>query len=337
MTEPSHTKSSFKKWLKKFVGIIISIVCLWYVFRDTNFAELKQEIAKLNWYYVLLGVMSLSVDYGIRAKRWALMLQSTGAKVKTADCIPAFLGSIALNNVLPLRAGDVVRALVFPAAIGVDRVTATASLVLERLVDLLTLLICLGIGLSLTSITQAHNFLGNSVLTLAITGGAVLFFIMFFSPVIVKWLPTLQTYLLKKEYPRLANVIPVVSDLLGHLKTMAHPYTLLILFLLSMCAWVGEAGLFWALMKGLSIDVTLSAALVVMAIATLSTLLPSSPGYAGTFDLAVKSAIILLGGSASQATSFAIVAHLGIWLPTTIAGGIALICKPSLFEKNKTH
>lgn len=338
MTDPTQTankKSSLGKWLRQSIGIVISVICLWFVFHQINIEELKQEIVKLKWQFVLLGITSLSLDYALRVKRWAMMLQATGANVKSMDCAPAFLGSITLNNVLPFRAGDVVRALVFPAAIGVDRVTATASLVFERLLDLLTLLICLGIGLTLSSITTIPDWLGESILTLSITGGALLFFIVACSHLIVKRLGALQHYLIAKQRPRLANIISIASELLSHLKTMARPSTLFMLFLLSMIAWVGEAGLFWALLEGLSINASFSAGLMIMAMATLSTLVPSSPGYIGPFHLATASAITLLGGTPSQAASFALLAHLGIWLPTTLAGSIALIYKPSLFQKKR--
>jgi len=55
-------------------------------------------------------------------------------------------------------------------------------------------------------------------------------------------------------------------------------------------------------------------AVTIMAIATLSTLIPSSPGYVGPFHLAAFFAIKILGGSAEQATSFAVLAHLSVWL-----------------------
>lgn len=329
-------KTSLGKWLKQSVGIVISIICLWFVFHQINIDELKQEIVKLKWHYVFFGVVSLSIDYAIRIRRWALMLQATGANVNSMDCAPAFLGSITLNNVLPFRAGDVVRALVFPSAIGVDRVTATASLVFERLLDLLTLLVCLGLGLSLSNISQIPDWLGELVLTLSITGGAVLFFIVVFSHLIVKRLSVLQSYLIAQQHPRFANIVSVMSDLLNHLKTMAHPRVLFSLFILSMLAWVGESGLFLSLLTGLSITAAPSAALLIMAMATLSTLVPSSPGYIGPFHLATASAITLLGGTPSQAASFALLAHLGIWLPTTLAGAVALMYKPSLFQKKQT-
>jgi hypothetical protein len=69
-----------------------------------------------------------------------------------------------------------------------------------------------------------------------------------------------------------------------------------------------------------------------MSIATLSTLVPSSPGYVGPFHLAAFTAVSLIGGTAAQAGSFAVLAHLALWLPTTAAGAIAILFRPELFR-----
>jgi uncharacterized membrane protein YbhN (UPF0104 family) len=101
--------------------------------------------------------------------------------------------------------------------------------------------------------------------------------------------------------------------------------------LLSAIVWAGEAGLFWAMFQGLDLHASYASALMVMAIATLSTLVPSSPGYVGPFHLAAFAAVRALGGSDAQAASFAVLSHLSLWLPTTVAGGIAILLNPKLF------
>src|ERR1700730_12840673 len=132
--------------IRQILGVGISIVCLVLVFRKVDFNQLKLALENFKWHFVALGLASLALDYAMRIQRWAVMLRAGGATVSGWDCAAPFLGSITLNNVLPFRAGDLVRALVFPSAIGVRRVTATASLLLDRLVDMLTLLLSLGIG-----------------------------------------------------------------------------------------------------------------------------------------------------------------------------------------------
>ena len=116
---------------------------------------------------------------------------------------------------------------------------------------------------------------------------------------------------------------------------MSRIPVLLATFLFSMLVWVGEAGLFLALLRGLKLNVGVAFAVVVMAIATLSTLVPSSPGYIGPFHLAAFTAVSMLGGNSAQAASFAVVAHLGLWLPTTVAGALAMLFNPKLFARAK--
>jgi len=105
----------------------------------------------------------------------------------------------------------------------------------------------------------------------------------------------------------------------------------------SMLVWLGEAGLYYSVLLGAGIDGSLLVALLVMAIATLSTLLPSSPGYVGSFHLAAFTAVSLVGDTAARAGSYAVIVHLSLWLPTTLAGVIAIWISPSLFRTAKSQ
>ncbi|SOE69828.1 hypothetical protein SAMN05414139_03622 [Burkholderia sp. D7] len=318
--------------IRQILGIGISIACLVLVFRKVDFNQLKLALENFKWHFIALGLVSLAIDYAMRIQRWAVMLRAGGATVSGWNCAPPFLGSITLNNVLPFRAGDLVRALVFPSAIGVRRVTATASLLLERLVDMLTLLLSLGIGLSLSPVAKMPEWLGRSVTALALVGVISLVLMVTLHQPIVRLLAHIERILLQRNAAKLAKLFNVLAQLTRDIGDMSRPRTLLTLILLSMVIWVGETGLFWAVLRGLEIDAGFPAALTIMAVATLSTLVPSSPGYVGPFHLAAYSAAVMLGGTAAQAASFAVLAHLGLWLPTTLAGGIAILAKPALFK-----
>jgi uncharacterized protein (TIRG00374 family) len=320
------------RWLRQAVGVIISVACLWLVFHRVRPDELQQALRQIDWRLVMAGVASLGLGYAIRIHRWAVMLRAAGTPVNGWTCAAPFLGSISLNNVLPFRAGDVVRALVFPAALGVRRVTATASLLLERLLDLLTLLLTLGIGLSLSGQAGLLQWLGRSVVALAASGAAALLVAVTCNSFFGKRLASLQNTAEMHGRLRVATVLKTGADLVRDLARMSRLWTLLLLLALSMAVWAGEAGLFWALLEGLGIHGGVASALLIMAISTLSTLVPSSPGYVGPFHLAAYSTVTMLGGSPAQAASFAILAHLGVWLPTTLAGGIAILAHPALFK-----
>jgi len=326
-----HSK---KNYARQATGFVISIVCLVLVFRKVDIDQIKAAVENFHWHYFVLGLIALAFDYTIRIVRWAVMLRAGGAAISATRCAAPFLGSITLNNVLPFRAGDVIRALVFPAALGVSRLTATASLLFERLVDMLTLLACLGVGVLASSSASIPEWLQRSVVVLAVIGCTMLFLIAVFGDHAVKVLAYIEARMASRS-ARLAKVIVTVSGLIGSIGAMSRVSVLLLITALSACIWVGETGLFWAILHGLNIDVDFPGALTIMAVTTLSTLVPSSPGYVGPFHFAAYSMAVMFGSSASAAASFAVLSHLALWIPTTVAGGLAILLNPSLFQRRK--
>lgn len=322
-----------KNWKNNVIGVLISVACLGLIAWRINIDEFLIAIHQFQWDWLLIGLFSLAVGYTLRIIRWWFLLRAAGIGVTPAKCAAPFLGSIALNNILPMRLGDVVRALVFPAAIGVGRIVATGSLVMERLVDLMTLLVCLVLGLQATSGAELPDWLTWTAVSLALGGSVVLALVFFFSGRLSRWVgrPTRRPASAKR-----ARLLRALHDLLAGFDAMSRLPVLLTLFVVSILVWAGEAGLFWAVLRGFGFEAGAGAAMVVMAIATLSTLVPSSPGYVGPFHLAAFAAVTILGGTSAQAASFAVLAHLGVWLPTTLAGVLAILFNPQLFGQVKS-
>ena len=326
-----HARQS-SNWVRNSVGIFISAACLGFIAWRINLDEVVSAISNFQWVWLTLGIASLALGYFARILRWSSLLRAAGAHVPASKCAAPFMASIALNNTLPMRLGDVVRALVFPQAIGIGRIVAMGSLVMERLVDLLTLLACLAIGLALTANAQLPSWLVGTALGLAATGGIFLIMVFLFSGRLSRWA---GGRVHKAANSKRQHIFHALRDLLEGFESMSRIPVLLALFLLSMLVWVGEAGLFWAVLRGQGLNAGAASAVIVMTIATLSTLVPSSPGYVGPFHLAAFSAVSMLGGTSAQAASFAVLAHLGVWLPTTVAGALAILFNPQLFGRAK--
>lgn len=315
------TAGSTGRWISLSVGLLISAACLAFIAQKIDFAEVSGAFRRFEWRYFAAGVVSLAFGYCMRILRWSCILNATGSRVSFGQCAAPFLGSIALNNVLPLRLGDLVRALVFPSSIGVTRTVATSSLVMERLVDLMTLLMWLAVSLYVGRYLDVPQWVKDSALLLACLGTVTLIGIFALSGVLSR---------------RLADVpspaVKTVAALLGGFDAMSRLPVLLLVFSLSLLVWIGEAGLFYSLLFGFGLDATPAAAMIIMAIATLATLVPSSPGYVGPFHLAAFAGISLLGGTNEQAASFAVLSHLGLWVPTTLAGAFAIASAPNMFR-----
>jgi uncharacterized protein (TIRG00374 family) len=281
----------------------------------------------------VFGVASLAVGYAIRIFRWSVILGAAGASATWKNCAAPFLGSIALNNVLPLRMGDIVRAFVFPAAMGIRRTIAASSLVMERLIDLMTLLACLAIAVVATQSAHLPVLIKESAITMSIVGGLAMTLGFLFSGSLARVFQ--QIALGRKGH--LSRWLVVASTLLHSFEAMSQPRVLFSVIGISMLVWIGESGLFYFVLAGFGLDADPMLAMLVMAIATLSTLLPSSPGYVGPFHLAVFTTVSMLGATSAQAGSCAVLVHLALWLPTTIIGAIAIWMRPALFRADQTN
>ncbi len=318
----------------QLVGLVISVVCIAFVATKIDFHALGQVLVHFDLPWLAVGLASLAVGYTMRIARWAMMLRAAGATIDTASCAAPFLGSIALNNVLPFRAGDVVRALVFPKRLGLERTTATASLLLERVMDLAALVLCLGIGIALLGTTiELPMKLQRLVVVASIGTSVVLAFMLFASARI----SALVQATLDRRGARLPALVSrglhIATIVFNRMAAMSRPHVLLRLSLMSIPVWLGEAGLYFALTHGLHAPLGFAGALTVMALTTLSTLIPSTPGYVGPFHLAAFAAASMLGLDSNSAGAFAILAHFTLWAATTFAGAISILTHRDLFAE----
>jgi hypothetical protein len=62
-----------------------------------------------------------------------------------------------------------------------------------------------------------------------------------------------------------------------------------------------------------------------MTTGTLATLIPSSPGYVGTFDYFAMLGLMAYGAARTAATAHALLVHVILWVPVTAAGGLSAL------------
>jgi hypothetical protein len=272
----------------------------------------------------------------VRIFRWTLMLRAAGAAVGIRACVAPFLGAFALNNVLPFRAGDFVRALVFPAAIGVRRTTAVGSLVLERCLDMIVLVAALGAAVAASSHAGDLDYRAGGAAAAVLGLAVMLVAFVAVTPWIMPRLEAARSSLQRRGSRRLDGLLGVVIEIFAGMRCMVASKTLGILLAVSMAAWCFEAGLFWALLLGMGLDAGFTAGVAIMALATLATMVPSTPGHFGPFHLAAFSMLTLLGASAADAAVFAVLAHFSLWATTTVAGAIAIGLNPRMFRSRAT-
>lgn len=295
---------NFHSWL----GFAVSIALIAWVAFTVEWAQLGNELLRLNWVLVLPVTGFLVAHYLIRALRWRYLLpQGEGIKVRVLfDCI--MVGNFA-TFVLPLRAGEFIRAFLLSRQ---DRFTsfstAFVSVVVERFFDLMMVLGAFAVVIVVVPGIPdwAHNgAFGLSILALCI------FLVMVvgtFVPHRVMALVGFVTFPLPLGFA--ARIKKFAVDFLEGAGVLRHGGRLLKVLGLSVIVWVTAFGashiFFWLFSE----DPPLMVAVTVGVIVALAVAAPSAPGFIGVYQVACLASFKLFGLSSEFAIAYSIVSHL---------------------------
>ncbi|KAF0814768.1 hypothetical protein IGB42_00823 [Andreprevotia sp. IGB-42] len=313
-----------KSYVRLIVGAALAVVFCWLIARNLEWGSLYQTLAAARSGWIGMALLAFAVGYACRISRWHAMLRHDAPQLTRMACAGPFLASFAANNVLPFRAGDVMRAFAFNRRLGTTSGTVLATLFVERLLDLLMVIVMLGgalLAFQLNAATFAR-FGAGFLFAAALVILTVLLFPQSFAP-LVRW----GIKSISRFAPAIgARLLQEADKGLGTLAQLARGTTMLKLLGWSLAAWLAEGGLFYCAALALPAIVTPALAWLALPVGTLATLIPSTPGYVGTFDFPVRLAMTALHtNSVAAATAFALLVHALLWLPPTILGGLYLI------------
>jgi uncharacterized protein (TIRG00374 family) len=306
-----------------WIGIPISLFFLVLAFRGQDPAEIRDAFARVDWRYLPLALILLYTGITIRAYRWHVLLRPV-RDIPTREVFPILIVGYAANNVLPLRTGELVRAWALEQRYGVRKTAALATIAVERLFDGLTMLLFVGGAatvIGLTAELQHVALVAAAVFAVALLGMGVLLSG-----------GALRDRLLQLVLGPLPDALAtrverMAESFLAGLGVLSRRQDLAVVALTSLAAWSFEASMYWTVARAfgdpLATAITPAGALLTTAIGNLATLVPSGPGYVGTFEagvlLAVNGALRIGRG---LALSYAVLLHVILWLPVTVWGSI---------------
>jgi uncharacterized protein (TIRG00374 family) len=305
--------------LKLALGLAISGLFLYALFSKAPLGRVGAALDHASVGWVAASLVGVCLSYALKTQRWVLMLRSLGAEVGLRRAITPLMGSVALNNVLPFRAGDVVRIVAFRRYTGVQPSRQLGTVILERLLDICALLAIL---LAVTSFWSIGD-LGPGVLAaVRLMAGAALLAALGFVLA-----PGPLRLLVRKAGSKLrfrgaSEALLRFSDALA---SLSSPALLTRLAVLSLLAWSCEGLAYMAIARAVGAPEPVAGGLLALAVGTLSTTIPSSPGYVGTFHYFAALALTRLGADQTVATAFAILIHAILWLSTTSVGFLLML------------
>jgi uncharacterized protein (TIRG00374 family) len=311
--------------LRAGLGLGLAMAFLWLVLRHLDYAELTATLASARYGGLVLALLAFAAGYACRIARWRQMLARDNPALRWRDCAGPLLASFAANNVLPFRAGDLMRAVAFNSQLRVGAGTVLASLWVERLLDLLMLLAALGLALAVFGL-GVSQLLGVGALALVALAAGIAALLLV--PGAMAPLAALLTRGFGRLSPVLAQrLTALIAQVMEALYHFAGPRQMGGLLFWSAAAWLAEGAVFWCVAVAVPAVANPTAAWLALPVGTLATLIPSTPGYVGTFDYFVAQALMLLGNAPPAATAFALLVHALLWLPPTVVGGIYLLLR----------
>jgi len=315
-----------KKILRLVLGTFLAALFLWLILRQISIGEIKRAFDGASLIWVLAALGAFAVGYSCRIERWRLMLERDNPSLKWRSCSGPLLASFAANNVLPFRAGDILRSFAFNRKLGTTSGVVITTLFVERLLDLLVVLVLLGTALALFGMdTNRIVGIGGKVLM----AGAIAILGALFSPRFFKPFALAMGRLVARVAPQLGHkLLDETNKGLTTLEHLAKGNMMIKLVSWSLMAWLTEGCVFWCAALALPSILAPLAGWLAFPVGTLATLIPSTPGYVGTFDFFTARAMAALGNTPSSAIAYAILVHALLWLPPTLVGSLYLLLFP---------
>ena len=310
------------------LSLVIGCVFVWLVAKQINYNHLVDVLSTINYLWLVLACMAYGVEYVLRIARWQAMLATQNPTLSWRHCSVPLLVSYAINATLPFRAGDAVRCFGFNARLRAGAGVVLATIIVERILDFLVIIIILGIALSVFHF-ESLPFIRMSGLSLIFICILLLVFLLFprlLSPFLYIARKAL-VFLLPKHEAKFSLEFTNVADTLVGL-SKSHTMTGLIGY--SLAVWIMEGFVFLFVAQALPTMAHPEAAFLALPIGTLATLIPSTPGYIGTFDYFIILSLEAMGNTNAASVAYAMIVHLILWVPPLLLGGIYL-----LFRVNK--
>lgn len=300
-------KGSNKRQWQIWVGLLVGIASLAAVFfLYARPGEIIENLRHVHPGYLLLGALGVAGFLLIRAVRWRFMLDNS---VPYSQVFHIQNIGYMLTQLLPLRLGDVARAVLIGNVPPVTIAQGISTMVVERLLDMLFIVVLLPFTLS--GITSLPDWMRSFALFsgfAAIGGIAVLVVaanqrdraLNFADSLLARLLPFLNR----------APWIRRLDGLLLGLKSLTSPRDGFILILLSILVWLPVLLAYYFTMRAVGLEPTWVMTGFVMCAAAFSVAVPSTPGQAGPFHFAVITALQLYGQPPIESASFAFLYHV---------------------------
>lgn len=268
------------KMIFKFIlTLAISGVCLYFAARNIEFARIAHDIANMQWRYAALALAISMGALALRALRWHRVLSRTRDFPVSTTFWATAIGYLA-NNILPARAGELVRSVVVALGADLRKTLVLATALTERIIDAGMLLI---IAFAMLLFTRAlpASIQGSWYILLPLVLGILA--LVMLAPLMQRfWLRLVRLLPFGKKLH--AKIELLLVGLFDGIRVFYNSRLLAVFLLLTVVVWfVDAAGMFF-ICRAFGAEISLAEAAVFIAALGFASSVPSTPGYVGVYQ-----------------------------------------------------
>jgi uncharacterized protein (TIRG00374 family) len=306
--------------MRKIIGIAISIVFLVLALYKANFAEIGRALIGVKFDWLILAILSYPISFIPRAIRWRRLLQPVKF-LKVKSILPVVIVGYMANSILPLRMGEVFRAHFLKEREGVSRFSSIATILVERVLDGLTLVLLLTIVLIFYPQKDWVNDLGWTAGTIFISALMGIFLLRGYAGS-----KRMRAILSRFKNIPLGKWATGKSEaFLDGLRGLSSLEDLVMVGLLSILIWLIEGITLYFISLAFALSISPEKIALLLVIVTISTMIPSGPGFVGTFQYAYVLSFGLFDISKDIAIAASIITQLVFFIIVNPVGiGILL-------------
>ena len=302
-------------------GLVVTVVCMYLAVRGVALQDAADALAAsdLLWLVPALPVFALAVV--MRAVRWWSLFADDQRPPMRAVSYALLIGYF-FNNILPARAGEAARVIALSRRAATSKAETAATVVVERLFDVLALLIVLFVcypWLPEISWLRAAAIFGAFVVAVLLV---LVFVVVRYDVRAIHWLLSPLRRIRRAGMAERLEAA-AINGARG-LVALRSPAIALRGMALTLASWATLGCSYWILTHAFALDMPLVAGMLVTVAINLSLVLPSSPAALGVFEAATVVALTAFDVPQAEALSYALVLHLLNLLPFVVIGAALL-------------
>jgi len=302
----------------------VSLGLLVLFFWNQDVGQIWSGLLEVRPLWIVPGIVVYFFGIWLRAVRWRLLMLPF-AQVPSMRLAGVILIGFTVNNIVPLRIGELARTFVLRRSHGVPIPATLATILIERVLDMVALSALMALAFIFERERMLTGWIGAaSYFCAAVTAGGVagLAVLLLIPRRLLDALLDFGTRLATRVHRRLGEVVASCVD---GVRALEDPRSLLGVVVLSVACWLAEAGTYVFMMYAVGFQMSMWGLVAGMVVANLATAIPSSPGYVGTFDVLLKSLLTdAFAVPDATAAVFTLLAHAVLFIPVVVAGLVLL-------------